>query len=278
MKILNCYNCGAEENTFYAKENGFSLVKCKACGLLYVEERPGDNEISQAHKQGKHAGHSEFDVTGMFNPGKISQYIKVLEEFFKGDLASKKKWLDIGCGHGEFMMALHKYSSGKITVIGTEPNVKKQESARKRGLDVSYFDIETHEEKYDVISMLNVYSHLPDPPLFLKSLKKLLNPGGELVLETGDTAGFSAKDHPRPYYLPDHLSFASESILIGILKRLDFSTIKIVKYPFMRFDLNSFSRELVKVILPHYKSRIRYYLKGKMYSQVDMFIRARIKS
>ncbi|CAN1208624.1 Methyltransferase type 12 [Tumidithrix helvetica PCC 7403] len=278
MKISECYNCGSRQHTFYAEENGFSLVKCDQCGLLFVENRPDDREISQAHKQGKHVGVKEFDVTGRFRPSKIPQYLKVLENLFKGDLGSKKTWLDIGCGHGEFMTAVQKYSSGKVTVKGTEPNVHKQESAISRGLNVSYFDIESHEERYDVISMLNVYSHLPDPPTFLRSVKKLLNPGGELILETGDAAGFSANDQPRPFCLPDHLSFASEDILIGILARLDFEILRINKYSFMQFDLNSMARELVKAILPQYKSRIGYYLKWKMYAQTDMFIRARIKS
>ena len=278
MKISNCYNCGSEQHTFYAEENGFSLVKCDVCGLLFVENRPDENEISQAQKQGKHISVKGLYVTGKFNKGKISQYLKVLEELFNGDLGSKITWLDVGCGHGEFMVAVQKYSSGKVTVKGMEPNVHKQESARKRGLNVSYFDIESHEEKYDVISMLNVYSHLPDPPTFLKSVKKLLKPGGgELILETGDTAGLSAKDQPRPFRLPDHLSFASESILIWILERLDFNILRINKYPFMRIDLNRIARELVKAILPQYKSRIQYYFKGKI-PQTDMFIRAKIKS
>ena len=51
---LPCYNCGSEEATFCAEENAFSLVKCSECGLLYLEKRPDDKEISQAHKQGKH--------------------------------------------------------------------------------------------------------------------------------------------------------------------------------------------------------------------------------
>jgi SAM-dependent methyltransferase len=277
MKISNCYYCGSEQHTFYAEENGFSLVKCDTCGLLFLEERPDNHTITQAHQQGKHGGLKELDATGIFIPDKIPQYIKVLENLFKGDLGNIKTWVDIGCGHGEFIAAVQEYTSGGVVVKGTEPNVHKQESARNRGLNVDYFDIESHEEKYDVISMLNVYSHLPDPPMFIKSLKKLLNPGGELILETGDTACLSAGDHYRPFYLPDHLSFASESIVTGILERLGFEILSISKYPFKRFEIRSIARELVKAVLPQYKSGIQYYLKWKIYSRTDMFIRASLK-
>lgn len=278
MNLSKCYYCGSEQHTFYAEENGFLLVKCAGCGLLFVKNRPNPAEILEAHRQGKHGGVNEIDVTGKFYPQKIPQYLKILEDLMGGDLGAKKTWLDIGCGHGEFMVAVQKYSSGKIVVTGTEPNIYKQESARERGLNVGYFEIESHPEQYDVISLLNIYSHLPDPPEFIQSVKKLLRPRGEIILQTGDTAEFKAEDHYRPFYLPDHLSFASESIVVGILERVGFEILNIQKYPFVPFSLSQMAKELLKVVLPHHQSRLRYYLKGKAYSQTDMFIRARLKS
>lgn len=276
MKITNCYYCGSDHYTLYAKENGFQLVKCDICGLLFVEDRPNSTEISQAHKQGIHHGNNSFDVTGAFEPAKIDIYLKVLEDLFKGHLGNKKSWLDIGCGHGEFMVAVQECAPAGLVVRGTEPNARKRESARERGLNVNYFEIEAHDEKYDFISMLNLYSHLPDPITFLGCAKRLLRKDGELILETGDTADLTANDHPRPFYLPDHLSFASEDIVTGILKRLDFEILDIRKYPLMRFNLNKIAKELVKAILPNYQSRIYYY--RNIYSEIDMFIRARLKS
>lgn len=278
IKIPNCYNCGTEERTFYAEENGFSLVKCSACGLLYLQERPDDETISQAHKQGKHRGLKDLDVTGVFDACRIPKYLDVLEDIFKGEFGNKETWLDVGCGHGEFIAAVQQYSKGKIDIRGTEPNIHKRTSAQERGLNVGYFDIEAHGDKYDLISLLNVYSHLPDPPAFLKSLKKLLNPGGEIVLETGDSADFTAKEQYRPFYLPDHLSFASERIVTDILKRLGFDVLSVNKYPYLSFSPKAVVKEIVKAVLPQYQSRIRYYAKWKRYSQTDMFIRARIIS
>jgi len=246
---------------------------------LYIQERPDDREISQAHKQGKHTGVEELDVTGVFNDRKIATYLGVLENLFKGELADKRTWLDVGCGHGEFIVAVQQYGQGRVDVRGTEPNIHKQESARERGLNVSYFDIESHEDKYDVVSLLNVYSHLPDPPAFLKSLKKLLKAGGELVIQTGDTADFTAEEHYRPFYLPDHLSFASEKIVTDILKRLGFEILSLKKYPpYLSFSPKEVVKEIVKEFLPQYQSRIQYYVRRKRYSQSNMFIRTRIIS
>ena len=278
MKVPSCYNCGAAERTFYAEENGFSLVKCSGCGLLYVQERPDDTEISQAHKQGKHSGVKELDVTGVFSEDKIRGYLGVLEDLFAGEPAISGSWLDIGCGHGEFIAAVQQYSKGKIAAHGTEPNVHKQKSAREHGLDVTYFDLDAHEDKYDFISLLNVYSHLPNPPEFIGGLKRLLKPDGEIILQTGDTAGFSAEEHYKPFSLPDHLSFASEQIVKDILRRQGFEILDVCKYPFVAADARTVVKELVKTFLPRRESRFHFYAHWKRYSQTDMFVRAKMIS
>lgn len=272
MEIRTCYSCGSSKHKYFTEENGFNIVKCNVCGLLFVKNRPDDNEISEARKQGVHGGLNSLDVTGVYDPNKIPIYLKVLDDLFEGDLCNKRNWLDVGCGHGEFMEAVQQYSAGKIAVIGSEPNVHKQKSAEQRHLNVGYLDIDTHNETYDIISLLNVYSHLTDPPDFLSSVKKNLKPSGELILETGNTAELSFEDHYRPFYLPDHLSFASESIVVGILERLGYEIICIKKYPLIRFSIMRYAKDLIKCIMPKAKSNFRYY--RKIYSQSDMYIRA----
>jgi hypothetical protein len=114
--------------------------------------------------------------------------------------------------------------------------------------------------------------------ILFESLKRILKPGGELVIETGDSASLSAEDHYRPFYLPDHLSFASEHILRGILANLDFEIIAIRKYPSVKLNPIAITKEVAKIFLPRHKSRISHYLHWKRYSQTDMYIRARLKS
>jgi SAM-dependent methyltransferase len=278
MRITTCYNCGSLRNTFYAEENGFSLVQCAECGLLFVANPPEPVEIADAAREGMYPGQKRLDVTGRFNGAAIPRYIAMLQDVFGGDLVTKRTWLDVGCGHGEFVKAIHDASLGAIDVRGMDPNTRKVESARKRGLNVSHFEISSHDDKYDVVSMLDVYSHLPDPPAFIESLKKLLNPAGEMLLQTGDAANFSAQDQFRPFGLPDHLSFASEEIVVRILRRLDFDIVSIRKYSYLYRDPKSIVKELVKLFLPNYTSRLRFYFNWEKYSRTNMFIRARLSS
>lgn len=277
MEDVLCYNCGSGKATDFARENGFTLAKCAGCGLLYVNPRPNAEEIDQAHKLGQHRGTDLIQTTGYYDFSKVSSYIQTLKQVFgDGSVLKGKKWLDIGCGYGEFLEALNKFSSNGVIAKGVEPNMKKSAAARKNGLDVGYFDLAEHEEKYDYLSILNVYSHLPDPPKIIAEWKKLLLPGGHLILETGDTANLSNVEHPKPFYLPDHLSFASEKIVTNILEKSGFEVLGVYKYPEVRETPMAIFREVLKALIPGKKSKLWRVIRHDM-KYIDMYVHARLK-
>jgi SAM-dependent methyltransferase len=279
MEFISCYNCGSRDSGPYATENGFSLVKCSRCGLLYVNPRPSEAEIGRAHRLGVHRGTEQFDITGTFNDDKVSRFLSILRDVFQNPTRLKyTSWLDIGCGHGEFLVALREFGGASIELRGIEPNTRKQQSARDRGLDVGDFSLESHPEIYDYLSLLNVYSHLPDPPTAFMSWRRLLKPAGHLLVETGDSAGLTSKDHHRPFYLPDHLSFASEAIVTDLLSRVGFEILDVFKYRYRRvppWTFHGVSRELVKAILPHRTSMLRDMLVPAGNPRTDMYVLAR---
>ncbi len=267
----------------YASENGFHLVKCLGCGLLYVTPRPTDDELAKAHECGVHHGESSFDITGSFVECRVQAYLPVLRDLYGDELSRRdRSWLDIGCGHGEFLVALDQFSSGRVRGRGVEPNRHKQASASAWGLDVSYFDLKEHSDRYDALSLLNVYSHLSNPPEFLMMCKELLRPAGELLLQTGDTADLAPTDHYRPLFLPDHLSFASKRIVTDILLRSGFRIMNTKKYPVVPFrcSRSHWLKEVVKIFWPGKQSElgrlVRNWKKHCKYT-TDMYIRAKLR-
>ena len=281
MVEVPCYSCGSTKHALYATENGCNLVKCAGCGLLYVNPRPSDDEIDEGVKMGLHKGETTLDSTGHYLPLKETKYRKVLTDIYGTELQSRSRtWLDVGCGHGELLVALKELSGGKIGSKGTEPNQHKIVAACKRGLDVSFFNLASHEGHYDTISMLNVYSHLTNPPDFFRLVKSKLKPGGEVLLETGDTANLPPAKHPRPFLLPDHLSFGSEEVISKILQDAGFKVVSVHKYPMvkLRFMKMYVLRKLVKSLLPHTSLKVSDVLSWLRASQyrTNMWIRARV--
>lgn len=279
-----CYNCSSTHYALYATENGCNLVKCDGCGLLYVNPRPSEEEIEEGVQMGAHRGGQRLlESTGHYIAAKVAIYHKVLTDIYGRELQSRKRtWLDVGCGHGELLVALREISRNNVVAKGVEPNRNKIAAACKKGLDVSYFDLASHDEHYDFISLLNVYSHLSNPADFLRLVAQRLRPNGELLLETGDSANLPADEHPRPFLLPDHLSFASEQILLNMLKTAGFEIISVRKYPSLklRFMKARILIEVVKLFLPRKSSQL-----PRMYSEIrvakhrtDIWVRARMSA
>ena len=276
MITVDCYNCKSSAHTHYCDENGFSLVRCDGCGLLYIRERPEDAQIDEATAVGQHHGDKTLDANVHYNPSIKTEYRGALKSLFNGDFSGIETWLDVGCGYGEFLETISEASGGKVSVFGSEPNQVKQAHDKKRGLNVDYFDLTTHDRKYDMVSLMNVYSHLSDPNAFIGDMKNVVKPGGRLLIETGDAAGFSYEDILKPLCLPDHLSFASEKILTDMLTRHGFTVEKTYRCADLPLRPLPFLKEVVKAVLPGYDSFLKYYLKWWKYQDSRLYILARL--
>ena len=270
----SCYYCGGSSSRPFAAENGFALVQCSGCGLLYVFPRPQEQDIAEAVRQGLHPGNLE--TTARFYPPHLWEYWRVLRDLYGSELTDRNRtWLDVGCGHGEFLLTLKQIAGAHVAAVGSEPNEHKQKSARSRGLNVSFIPMDRHDGRYDCISLLNVYSHLPDPGAFLQLLRQRLAPGGELILQTGDISGLTPDTMFRPMYLPDHLSFATEEIVTGLLRRKGFRIVRVRKYPafplvatFLRIGMHLATGRISKV-----KELVQNYSVSRRL-KTDMWIRA----
>jgi ubiquinone/menaquinone biosynthesis C-methylase UbiE len=230
---LACYVCGSSEGRPWGSENGYQAVRCRDCGLVYVSPRPALESISRAAQTGLHAGEHELAVTGDYAKKKVALYARRLAElygpgYFHG---AGERWLDVGAGFGEFLEALAHASGGTLRARGLEPNETKAASARGRGLTVTFVELSELGERFHFISLLNVLSHLPDPPAMLTRLRELLEPGGELLLQTGNFAELERAEIPVSLDLPDHLSFANERLLVRVLERAGFAVVGSRSYP-----------------------------------------------
>ncbi len=199
----------------------------------------------------------------------------MLPRIFPDGLGDAQRWLDVGCGYGELLEALGDFRGSKLTLTGSEPNLVKQKAAQERGHDVSYFDLEDHDGRYDVVSMMNVYSHLPNPYTFLGDLARVVTPGGRILVQTGDVTGLTGDTILQPAGLPDHLSFTTEAALRDMMERQGMTVERVVKYPSLPLTPSRVAKEAVKAILPGRVSFLRHYLRWRTYRTGGMFMLAR---
>jgi 2-polyprenyl-3-methyl-5-hydroxy-6-metoxy-1,4-benzoquinol methylase len=233
LERVACYVCGQQNDEVWARENGYAAVRCGHCGLVYVDPRPRLESISAAARTGFHDGADQLNVVGSYGgEPRVQRYVDILRDLYGEGYFYKsgESWLDYGCGYGEFLEALRKESGRSLRLTGLEPNEIKAASARERGLDVG-FGPSKLTGRFHYISLLNVYSHLPSPPETLTELRERLEPGGELLIETGNFAELEREQIPTKLDLPDHLSFAGERLVRRVLEKAGFRMQKIIRYP-----------------------------------------------
>jgi 2-polyprenyl-3-methyl-5-hydroxy-6-metoxy-1,4-benzoquinol methylase len=251
VEKINCPFCNADNGNIWASENGFNALKCNNCGFIYVSPRPKNEIIKNSVETGLHSYLSDprSKVTRRIH-SKITSYSKIFKVLLN-DVWQKNeavRWLDVGAGFGEILQSVALVAPANSYVEGIEPMKAKAEMARKFGQNVNEGYLEHVENKFDFISFINVFSHIDDIDDFLEKCNKLLNDSGELIIETGNAADLkSPLEVPGELDLPDHLMFAGEAHIVGLLDRAGFKVID--KISFRADTVSNFLKSIVKKLI-----------------------------
>lgn len=254
-----CYFCGSIHHASYLEENGFPLVKCQRCGLLYVTPRPVARELPAATLLG--LGDADRRGSRRFDSARVASLTATVDELFStsgpsGMLPSTVTWLDLGCGHGELLSAVGNVFGDRVVLSGLEPDMNKAAEARRRGFDVTYFDPAGHGARYDVVSAFDLFTRQPNPRVGLGEWTELLNPGGLFILRTSATADLPSFDHPRPLGLPTTLSVPTADIVTSILADIGLRVEQILHRPIIDWNRALVAREMVNAVVPGRRSRL----------------------
>eukprot|EP01001_Neometanema_parovale_P009538 NODE_5777_length_910_cov_100.817027_g5552_i0.p1 GENE.NODE_5777_length_910_cov_100.817027_g5552_i0~~NODE_5777_length_910_cov_100.817027_g5552_i0.p1 ORF type:complete len:142 (-),score=20.12 NODE_5777_length_910_cov_100.817027_g5552_i0:85-510(-) len=105
--------------------------------------------------------------------------------------------------------------------MGIETTQYKINTAVAKGLNVMKKDLsEFASNSYDVITAMNVLSHVSRPIGFYAALARIVKPGGCVWISTGNAADVSKEDCPSRFDLPDHLCFAGKNHVYTIFHRV----------------------------------------------------------
>lgn len=251
VESIVCPYCYDSRSLPWAKENGFRAVKCSGCGLVYVNPRPSLCLINKAVRTGVHDGVDRGRTAIARRVGsKVSLYKKIIADMFADVFQEPRKisWLDVGAGYGEVVEAVSALAAPGSKIDGLEPMEPKAVHARKRGLAIFKGFLSAIDNQYDYVSVINVFSHIPNFLEFLNELKSVLTIDGEILIETGNIGDLKNRHQiPTELDLPDHLVFAGEKHLRGYLAEAGFSIIRVKR---LRKDgLNNFVKNIVKKLI-----------------------------
>ncbi len=182
-----CNLCRTDDARLAFKIDRFNIVQCKRCGLFYLSPMPGTEE-RETYSENYWRG-----IGGSASRQKYIEHINTVERSFRKYLKHispyKKsgKILDIGCGVGVFLKVAQERG---YETYGLEISEFASGFAREHfGLNVftgTLDEARFQERFFDVITMFDVFSHIPDPLSHFLEIYRILDSAGVLVFTTGN--------------------------------------------------------------------------------------------
>jgi SAM-dependent methyltransferase len=205
--------CLSLHRKLYSK-NSCDILQCARCGLGRAECGSFDvhTYYTEDYFSGERRdGYADYRGSEPVLRREFARTVKFIRRFHSGG-----RLLEIGCAYGFFLEEAARF----YDVAGIEIADAAVAFCRSRGLSVISGVAEesslTQFGMLDIIVLLDVIEHLPDPSRTLALCRKRLNPGGVIVITTGDFASFYARlAGPRWRLMtpPQHLwFFTPESI------------------------------------------------------------------
>jgi 2-polyprenyl-3-methyl-5-hydroxy-6-metoxy-1,4-benzoquinol methylase len=204
-----CSACGRKQVICYCfTVNGCPIQQCVSCGLGYAE--PGGFEPTDYYTAEYFNGsHSDGYADYLGAESVLRQEFARTVAFIRTHVASGRL-LDIGCAYGFFLQEAKPF----YEVSGIELADDAAAHCRANALDVhsGVADEATMARlgPLDVVTLLDVVEHLPQPQEVLALAARHLKPGGAIVLTTGDFGSLMARLMGPKWRLmtpPQHLWF-----------------------------------------------------------------------
>jgi len=227
VESVNCLLCGETENIPLYQEGSFQMVRCCSCRFIFLNPRPTSDFLYYFYQHYLPEEENSIESWKKMMRPIFHRAAYLLQQYSRGG-----QLLDVGTGFGFFLAEMKKRG---WEVTGVEISQKAMDYGRDVfGLDMHPGPLEkaTFPDHYfNAVTGFYVIEHLPDPMDFLIECRRILRPGGLLLLRYPHTTPiknllqfFGIKN--RLYDLPAHLSDFSPQTIEQGLKRAGFERCK----------------------------------------------------
>ncbi len=201
-KLITCNACGADRFEPLSTVDGWTIGRCTACGLVYVnpaaffEPTEAFSDISREFEYTEYMhqpvtpGILEFERRQLLaNAGELARLAPAPRA-----PGGRLRFLDLGCGSGASVRAATDLGWDAIGV-DIDPLLVR-EGKESLGVDlrcVSILDSGLPAGGFDFIKLRDVVEHLPNPLDVLTMVGTLLAPGGVALFITPNEGGLATR-------------------------------------------------------------------------------------
>lgn len=211
-----------------SRSGEFQIVTCTTCGLVFVNPRPGEEEMRRYYPN----VYGSYQLLRGFR--RLVKYIFLRLDFWRVRrlIGRCGRILDVGAGAGEDAAYLRDH--GGWQVDATDVGEFAAEQAKQCfNLNMRVGPLESLRlpaEAYDLIRMRYVLSHVHSPRRTLAEVHRVLKPGGWLILWVPNIDSVSwriFRGHWEGGEPPRHLFDFSPRTLTRYLESAGFAPIRI---------------------------------------------------
>lgn len=230
-KNVKCCLCKVDNAYELYYEQGFNIVRCAQCGLVYVNPRLTRKErekiyASKSYYSGDGFGYRDYVASYPSIEYLANRRLDLLEKFCK-----KGKLLDVGCAHGFFLLAARGRG---WEVWGVEISKFACDYARERyGLNIINKGLEDTDfpaNFFDVVTMWDVLEHFDDPSGVMMEVKRILKKSGFVFFQVPNFSSLQSRlmrgrwKDIKPHY---HLWYFTPKTISELLNSKGFSIVKV---------------------------------------------------
>ncbi len=163
----------------------WTFWECARCGVLFQSPVPSDEELQTLYANYS----SEGDLQLALSAGSRHDLLRRLYHAVTGDVdprdfvpaGPRDRVLDYGCGVAPHLV--HFRSRG-VNIAGAEITPSVVDAYRAAGFEVTRIQrldqIPYPDREFDIIYLMQVFEHIPQPHEFLREVHRILKPGGAL--------------------------------------------------------------------------------------------------
>jgi SAM-dependent methyltransferase len=214
------------------------LVRCRGCGLEFVNPRPTDEVMLGFHASGRSSSPTQLDGNAIPHDWRVSFDVRLDA---MAALTSGRRVLDCGYGWGPGLFARQARQRGWQVVV-VDPFPDSVAAARIQGVEAyaSLAELPANRREFDVVTMKHALEHQPDMLRTLSESGRMLGEGGLLVVEVPNLRSLRARLFPlvahwsrheaRYRAFPTRLYAFSAYTLRLLMVRLGYRVMRIVTY------------------------------------------------
>lgn len=230
--VKNCPSCNRNSFTphlrckdhTYSKQT-FDTVKCNHCQFLFTNPRPSEKQIGVYYDNPEYVSHTDtsegylFKIYGIVKRHALKQKRRLIQEH-----SADRTVLDYGAGTGDFCAELANHD-WIVSAYEPDQSARKRITSKNSKISVEQSLTEIESESKSVITLWHVLEHVHQLDSTIKHFKRILKPGGTLVIAVPNHTSFDSRFYGNnwaAYDLPRHLYHFDSNSLQGVFKEKGF--------------------------------------------------------